>query len=137
MFLYKNTVGGFKNDVDEDLITAAIELAFEWRLGRTVSPSEKRSWRNSLSYMERVVRRSKVDDSCGVLIEYVIPATSNRIDFFISGHDEQGNKNFVIIELKQWGTAEATDMDGLVKTFIGGGIRETTHTSYQANSYKV
>src|SRR3989338_1075595 len=137
MFLYKNTVGGFKNDVDEDLITAAIELAFEWRLGRTVSPSEKRSWRNSLSYMERVVRRSKVDDSCGVLVEYVIPATSNRIDFFISGHDEEGNKNFIIVELKQWEKAEATDKEDIVKTYIGGAVRETTHPSYQAQSYKL
>ncbi len=137
MFLYKNTVGGFKDDVDENLITAVIELAFEWRLNRKVSPSEKRSWGNSLSYMERVVRRSKVADSCGVLIEYVIPATSNRIDFFISGHDEEGNKNFVIVELKQWEKAEATEKEDIVKTYIGGAIRETTHPSYQAQSYKL
>ena len=137
MFLYKNSIRGFREDVDTNMIAALIELAFERELGRGVSHMEKRSWTNSLSFMERIVRRSEVDDSCGVLIEYVIPATSNRIDFFISGHDDRGNKNFVIVELKQWETAEATEMDGVVTTFLGGGVRETTHPSYQANSYKL
>lgn len=136
MFLYKSTVAGFRENVDTNEITGIIELAFEHFLGRRVSPSEKRSWANSLQYMERVVRRAELDPTCGVLIEYVIPSTSNRIDFFVSGHDDQGNKNFIIVELKQWETAEATEKDGIVSTFLGGNIRETTHPSYQASSYK-
>lgn len=137
MFLYKNTLAGFREDVDTNMIAGLVELSFERELGRRVSPNEKRSWANSLSYMERVVRRADLDPTCGLLIEYVMPATSQRIDFFISGHDDQGNKNFVIVELKQWESAEETEKDGIVKTFVGGGVRETTHPSYQANSYRL
>ncbi|NTW22898.1 DUF2075 domain-containing protein [Candidatus Falkowbacteria bacterium] len=87
--------------------------------------------------MGRVVRRSGISDDCGILVEYVIPLTSSRIDFIVSGEDELGNKNFVIVELKQWQTAQATTSSGVVKTFLGGRVRETTHPSYQAYSYKV
>ena len=45
MFLYKDTVGGFKRDVDENLITGILELWFERMLGRKVAPSERESWR--------------------------------------------------------------------------------------------
>lgn len=137
MFLYKNSVAGFREDVDTNTIADLVELSFLRNLGRRVPESEKRSWINSLSFMERVVRRAELDPSCGVLVEYVVPATSNRIDFFVSGHDENGNKNFVIVELKQWTTAEATEKDGVVRTLLGGGIRETTHPSYQAQSYRL
>ncbi len=136
MFLYKSTIGGFREDVDSNMIAPIIEGQFQRMLGRRVAPSERRAWENSLQYMERVVRKAELDLSCGVLIEYVIPATSNRIDFFVSGHDEEGNKNFILVELKQWESAEATEKDGVVSTYLGGGVRDTPHPSYQAQSYK-
>ena len=33
------------------------------------------------------------------------------------------------------GTLSATAQDGIVRTVIGGGLRDTTHPSYQAWSY--
>jgi DUF2075 family protein/thymidine kinase len=87
--------------------------------------------------MERIVRKSGVADDCGILLEYTIPATSKRIDFIITGKNENGQDNFVIVELKQWQNAECTQKDGIVKTLLGGSIRETTHPSYQANAYKL
>jgi len=137
MILYKNDLKGFKIDVDSNQIGEAIENSFKEKLGRKVAPNEKRSWVNSMSFMEKIVRNADLSDTCGVLLEYVIPSSSNRIDFLVSGEDEGGNKNFVIVELKQWETAEATEKDGVVSTFLGGGIRDTTHPSYQANSYKL
>lgn len=135
MIIYKNTAGGFKNDVDSNNIVQCIEIAMLEKFGRRVAPNEKISWQNSLGFMERVVRRSKVADDCGILVEYVVPATANRVDFIISGQDEDKNDNFIIVELKQWQKAESTDKNGIVKTFINGGLRETTHPSYQASSY--
>ena len=44
----------------------------------------------------------------------------------------------VIIELKQWegdSTERVEAQDGIVKTALGGGLRETPHPSYQAASY--
>lgn len=137
MILYKNDLKGFKTDVDTNQIGELIEKGFRDKLGHTVSPNERRSWSNSMAFMEKVVRRSNISDSCGVLLEYVIPSTSKRIDFLISGENERGDKNFIIVELKQWETAEASDRDGVVTTYVGHGLRDATHPSYQANSYKL
>lgn len=136
MILYQNTSKGFRNDVDNNVICERIEEEYVRKMGRHAVKGETRAWTNSMHFMETIVRKSAVPDDCGILIEYNIPATSKRIDFVIAGRDDSNTSNFVIIELKQWETAEATNKEGLVKTFINNGIRETTHPAYQAYSYK-
>lgn len=137
MIVYKNTAENFRSDVDTNQIADAIEQAYVNRFGRKPNPREKASWINSMGFMETVVRRSEIANDCGVLIEYNIPATSKRIDFIVSGIDSEGNKNFIIVELKQWQESKKTDKDGVVVTFLGGAQRETAHPSYQARSYKL
>lgn len=138
MIVYKNSAKGFKEDVDRnrihEILTENIIRAFN---GRRIGRAEQDSWRNSLGFMERVVRRSQVADDCWILLEYVLPATYKRIDFIITGLDSGGHENFVIVELKQWQSAESTQKDGIVRTALGGGLHETTHPSYQANAYKL
>ncbi len=136
MILYKNNSTGFLDDVDSNCIADAIERAFLQKVGHGVSPNEKRSWENSLYRMGTVVRKSNVPSDCGILLEYNLPSTSKRIDFIIAGQDDQKDKNFIIIELKQWELANATDMEALVTTYVGQGMREVMHPSYQAFSYK-
>jgi len=136
MILYKGTANEFREAVDTNQIADIVEDKFLEKLGRRVPDNVRRSWSNSMSFMEKIVRRSGVADDCGVMVEYVIPHTSKRIDFVIAGKDKEGNKNFIIVELKQWEKAEGTESDGIVSTFVGGGVRETAHPSYQANSYK-
>jgi hypothetical protein len=41
----------------------------------------------------------------------------------------------VVVELKQWESAERTSMNGIVRTFVGGALREVSHPSYQVWSY--
>lgn len=48
MIIYQNSVTGFQNDVDNNSIADKIEQNFIEKVGHTVSPSEKRSWNNSL-----------------------------------------------------------------------------------------
>ncbi|HJN62962.1 MAG TPA: DUF2075 domain-containing protein [Candidatus Paceibacterota bacterium] len=136
MIVYEATAEKFSNDVDSNQIIPEIEKAFQKKLGRSIPPSELPAYQNSLPAMERVVRRSGVAGDCGILIEYKIPLTNFRIDFVISGTDEKGNKNFIIVELKQWNTANTADGDGLVESFTGGANRVVTHPSYQASRYK-
>ncbi|MCK5599095.1 DUF2075 domain-containing protein [bacterium] len=135
MILYKNNLRNFKADVDSSKIADIVEQSFI-RVGRHLAPNEKRSISNSMQFMGSRVRRAELDDSCGVMLEYMLPLTSKRIDFLISGEDEKKNKNFIIVELKQWESAEKTEKDGIVSTYLGGDIRDTTHPSYQVNSYK-
>ncbi|MHB1454293.1 MAG: DNA/RNA helicase domain-containing protein [Saccharofermentanales bacterium] len=136
MIVYQSTALKFRESVDSNSIISEIESNFRQKLGRRVGDSEKHSWNNSLRFMETIVRNSRVANDCGILIEYGIPATSKRIDFIISGHSQEDDENFVIIELKQWEKANATSKENIVESFVGGNVRELTHPSYQAWSYR-
>jgi uncharacterized protein len=137
MILYQGTAKEFVDIIDSNKIIPTLEDVFREKLWRKIPPAELSAYMNSLPYMWRVVRKSWIADTCGILIEYIIPLTSNRIDFLIAGEDDLWNKNFIIVELKQWQTAEKTNSDGIVRTFLGWSVRETTHPSYQAHSYKL
>lgn len=136
MIIYSNTAGKFRNSVDDNVILSEIEEQFSSKLGRRIGAVEKRAWNNSLRFMETAVRKAKVPDDCGILIEYIIPSTSKRVDFIISGRDGQGRANVLIVELKQWEKAFATDREEVVNTFLSNSYREVVHPSYQAFSYK-
>ncbi len=136
MILYRSNTSEFINEVERNQIVSKIEKEYEKRMGRRAGDGERRAWNNSMRFMETVVRKSNIPDDCGVLIEYNIPSTSKRIDFVLTGHDYNDQSNFLIVELKQWETAEATDKESIVKTFINNKVRETTHPAYQAHSYK-
>jgi DUF2075 family protein len=137
MLVYADTVGGFLDDVLDDSIVEAIRMAYAQR-GLGTNPNEVRSWQNSFQYVHKVLAGSAVPDDAGVAIEFQIPLTSKRVDLLLSGTDDAGRTNTAVIELKQW-DADATEAlpgrDGVVKTYIGGGLRETTHPSYQVLSY--
>lgn len=91
MIIYNGTSAQFCSDVDMNLIDTKIEENFLEKLGHRESPNEKRAWRNSLRYMETAVRHADIADDCGILIEYMIPNTSNRVDFIVTGEDEEHN----------------------------------------------
>ena len=135
MIIYENNALNFRNDVDRNRIVDILSDNFKVKIGY-VPEREIDSWFNSLRAMETVIRNSSISDDCGILIEYKVPLTSKRIDFVVAGESEESVKNFIIIELKQWTDAECTDKDGLVSTYFTGGLHETTHPSYQAQSYK-
>ncbi|AJY74287.1 DUF2075 domain-containing protein [Paenibacillus beijingensis] len=136
MIVYSSSVAEFKEAVDDNKIAANIEASYIEKLGKRPTVSEWRAWNNSMQFMERVIRNSKVADDCGVMIEYNIPSTSKRIDFVIAGKDDNQDDHFIIVELKQWQEALATDKEDVVLSSINGSLRETTHPSYQAWSYR-
>ena len=138
MLVYESTKSGFLDDVVEGHLVPEIKQGYESQGIGMGGAGEVQAWKNSLQYMHTVLSGSSVPDDAGVAIEFKIPLTSRRIDFLVSGYDEADNANVVIIELKQWNgdsTQAVNDKDGIVKTALGGGIRETTHPSYQAVSY--
>ncbi len=135
MIIYKATKRQFVSDVFNDVIADNIDQAFYEHLGRHTSPNEVRSWKNSMQYMYRVVNTSSLSDDVGIAIEYQIPLTSKRVDFIISGTDSTNHSHLVVIELKQWDSAQPTSKPGIVLTRFQGGPSETVHPSYQAWSY--
>lgn len=135
MIVYQATKDGFQNDVLSGNIEDIILRNFRLKLGRNTGSKEVESWRRSLIYMDKVLSDKDLPDNIGISIECQIPQTSKRMDFIISGLDDNDRANLVIIELKQWQSATLTNKDGIVKTFLGKSEHETSHPSYQAWSY--
>jgi len=135
MIVYVSDKLGFKADVLSNRIEEIILASFVSRHDRSVGPSEIRSWKNSLGYMDRVLGDAGIPDDAGVGIEYGIPNSGKRIDFVLTGTNAERQKTAVIVELKQWSDATVTNKDAVVRTYINGGIHELPHPSYQAWSY--
>ncbi len=136
MLVYDGLKYEFLNSVVSGNIASEIDKRINTTLGRRTGGSEFNSWHNSMSFMYMVLNDPCIPDNAGIAIEYNIPQTSKRVDFIVSGYDENDRENAVIIELKQWSKInKAVGYDALVETYIGGGIRTVVHPSYQAWSY--
>ena len=135
MIVYNATKADFLNDVLTNEIENIVLKNVKLKLNRGVGIAEIRSWASSLSYMDRIMQDAMIPNDCGIAIEYQIPQTGKRIDFIISGQNEDSKDSVILIELKQWSEAKLTSKDSIVETFVGGRIGEHTHPSYQAWSY--
>lgn len=135
LIVYLATKADFLDAVFKRDIESIILETFKARVGRSTSRREVRSWKESLFAMAKVLNDPSIPDSCGVGVEYGIPQSSKRIDLLLSGRDETGRGNLMIVELKQWESARRTDMDGLVRTRFAEGEANTSHPSYQSWSY--
>lgn len=135
MIVYTANKREFLKDVKSEKIHEIIHSQFQRKLLRRASKSEVLSWQNSMQRMLPVLEDSEIPDDSGVHVEYNLPSTSKRIDFILTGRDAENKEKAVIIELKQWSEVEITDKDGIVKTWLGGSVKEANHPSYQAWSY--
>jgi DUF2075 family protein len=135
MLAYLATKEQFLRDapVIEDVVREAVKNKLNFNVGE----SEYLSWRNSLgNAMSHIMHSNKIPDDAGIAVEYRLNGRRFRLDFVISGLNAQNQESVVIIELKQWTVIMFSDLDEHVKTALGGGIRDVTHPSYQAWSYK-
>src|SRR5690349_4393698 len=135
MIVYQSTKKNFLSHVSDECIEDIIRETVKIRLNMKVGDSEYNSWKGSLNYMYHVLNSTDIPDDAGVAIEYRIPQTSKRVDFFLTGQDENGIDHAILIELKQWQEVNVTDKDALVTTRFKHGISEEPHPSYQAWSY--
>lgn len=136
MIVYSGNLKQFSNDVLMGIIADRIEEEFEKNGFNHHNDAEYRAFNNSLMVMNNVLcNNSGINQDIHVAIEYQIPLTSKRVDFLITGYDEKGKENVVIVELKQWESCTATSRDDVVSTYVGGAVRAVSHPSYQAYSY--
>lgn len=135
MLAYLATKEQFLSDAPqiEDIVKKSV---FE-KLNLNVGKSEYEAWRNSLgNAMFHVINGSQIPDDAGVAVEYRLNGRRFRIDFMIAGQDSQGQSSVVIVELKQWTDIKPSPTPNHVITYLGGGLREERHPSYQAWSYQ-
>lgn len=135
MIVYSASKTQFLDDVLTNDIENIVLKNVKRKLNKGVGVAEIRSWASSLVYMDRIMQDKSIPEDCGVAIEYQIPQTGKRIDFIISGQNENNKDAVILIELKQWSEAKRTFKDSIVETYVGGRVGEHTHPSYQAWSY--
>ncbi|MBI2134967.1 DUF2075 domain-containing protein [Candidatus Woesearchaeota archaeon] len=135
MLVYEATKSDFCTSVLNDTISDEIYTNYLKKIGN-VAKKEISSWSDSMQYMYKVVQSEEIPNNCGIAIEFRIPSTNKRVDFIISGKDEEKTQSVIIIELKRWDEVHKVDgKDAMVSTPLGRGFHETTHPSYQAWSY--
>ena len=148
MLVYLGEKSQFLEDVLNGYIDNTIEQQMRSVLSRSVGISEKRSWQHSMMYMSQILHDPDIPMDAGIAIEFSIPQSAKRVDFIISGLDDEQKHHAVIVELKQWsevqpvenieqlinvGTAKMTQR---VRTRFQGTLQTTVHPAYQAFSYK-
>ncbi|MEU1435331.1 DUF2075 domain-containing protein [Streptomyces sp. NPDC005786] len=79
--------------------------------GYRPSPSEARSWERSIPVLANALIEAGLDQ-VEVLLEYGLPLNSKRADAVLAGvHPTSGEPSYVVVELKQWSSAEPDDED--------------------------
>lgn len=136
MRLYEGTVSEFSEDVVHNRIGDVLAERYMGQYGKSVSPSEKRSWDNSLNFVKNALDYSELSDN-KIVVEYELPYSSKRIDvlLFGKGHDKLGN--IVLIELKQWSNDSVHDCEteGNILVDYGRFTKEQAHPSLQVEGY--
>jgi len=135
MRLYAGMSPEFVRDSTHNQIADKLKVAFRCQFRYDPPASEIRAWQGSLRALAQVFTEGELDDH-GVILEYQLPLTSKRLDCMITGHDGDHRDSAVIVELKQWDRSEATEGEGLIRTYVGGAERDVLHPSMQANQYR-
>jgi uncharacterized protein len=134
MQLYAGTSSQFIEDAFRGSIGRKLEDAFFHHYRYRPGQQEVRSWHNSLTRMSMVLQRADLTDH-GVVLEHQLPLTSKRLDCMVLGRDALRRDQAVVVELKQWDGTQASEIDGCVATYVGGGVRDVLHPSVQVGQY--
>ncbi|MDP1852574.1 MAG: DUF2075 domain-containing protein [Candidatus Planktophila sp.] len=122
--------------LDAPTIEDKVKNEVKRKLGHSVGDAEYSSWRNSLgNAMYHAMNTTDIPGDAGVAVEYRVNGRAFRIDFMLSGKNSSGKESLVIIELKQWTDISFSELSEHVRTYLGGGLRDAPHPSYQAWSY--
>jgi len=129
MWLYKATIGEFIANIQKmrgKLATGAFGLGWQ------PSPSEVKSWYESLPKFAEILKSSSLKD-CLIYLEYSMPGSSARCDILVIGLSGGHTRMGVVVELKQWDGSSITIRDGL-NVYIGNQAH--LHPSEQAFGYR-
>lgn len=101
--------------------------------------SEIRSWENNAPNVKDLLELSNVPNDVIVSFEYKVP-NGGRIDCMLYGVGDNGFKNVIHMELKQWSNNSVSELydTGVfrVDAFTGGAYRPVCHPSQQVSNYQ-
>lgn len=133
MILFDGTVREFDDLIASNELVPRLREAWLLERGSPARSNEIRSWQNSLPRLAGVCRLAGLRDQ-QLMLEYRLPRTGRRMDAFLLGASDSGDRGF-IIELKQWETTQPSDGEFVV-TWVGGTNKPTLHPSIQAYDYQ-
>ena len=136
MKLYEDVVKNFKQDVIKNEVADKISKRNQEYYKKRASPSEVRSWINSLNFVKNVLEYAPIEEN-KIIVEYELPYSEKRIDVLLFGKNKQGDENIVVIELKQWSNENVQDSEneGNVRVNYGKAKLEMPHPSLQVEGY--
>lgn len=135
MHLYSGVTTDFVADDTRNRIAEKLKTAFFDYFRFNPSPSEVRSWQNSLRAMSDVVQVASLEDH-GIVVELQLPLTSKRLDCMLTGHDEGDRPQAVVVELKQWEHVEPSPIEDCVSVSMGPRMKDVLHPSAQVGGYQ-
>jgi len=111
----------------------AEQMAFV--VGNRPSPGEMHSWEASLPALAQELIECGLGD-LEVLVEYQLPFTSKRMDAVLCGtHPKTGRPSIVVVELKQWTSAQAVDGTSDLVLLGAYGNQPQLHPGVQVRQY--
>lgn len=134
MRLYSGSSQEFIDDVIHNNLTDKIRLSFSEHYGYDVGRNELQSWNNSLRFVKDLIEYNKLTDNM-LILEYELPYSTCRIDCVLFGKGRDGIENVVVLELKQWSSADKCSVENNVIVFVGGAKRMVAHPSLQVRGY--
>lgn len=135
MKLYAGTTEQFVQDAMQHRIAEKLAHEYVAEMGHKPGGAEYNAWQNSLTSLGWLIDHAKLHDH-GIILEYQLPLSSLRLDAMLTGRSISQAQNAVIIELKQWGQTQPSNVEGCVETFVGHNIRRVLHPSVQVGRYE-
>jgi DUF2075 family protein len=133
MIIYAETKRQFLEDVDYNRLERRLADGFERQTGSV--PADRDVWADEYARFSGALRRAEVADDMQVAIEYHISAAGrHRVDVLLVGNDGSAD-NGIVLELKAWTDADASDVPEMVMSPYGGGSL-SQHPCVQAHKYK-
>jgi DUF2075 family protein len=109
--LFRHNAAGLAALALEETLAARLAEQMRHHTGRSPSPSEIVSWERSLPVLAHDLTEAGLD-KVEVLLEHHLPLTSKRADVVLAGaHPRTGNPSYVVVELKQWSSAQRWEGD--------------------------
>ncbi|WP_229734534.1 DUF2075 domain-containing protein [Cellulomonas carbonis] len=122
-------------DGDASEVERRLAEHFLWSGWGAPGPSERRSWRGSLPVLSADLRDAGLD-AVEVIPEHRLPLSSKRADVVLAGvHPRTGLPSYVVVELKQWGTAAPFEGSDTLVDVVGAPYRPVLHPAAQVSGY--
>ena len=135
MIIYAETLDRFLSST-VDGIKAYLADTIRDYFGTESSEEEKRSWEGTISRFQQLFGGGVLPGDAGIVLEYNLPITDNRVDVILTGKDDGGKNQAVLVEMKGWVKAEKTDMKRTVRTRLLQRDVFISHPSYQVLWYE-